>query len=1156
MLHRFVLTCLVALVLNGLIALWGPALRWEGHYPLESWAARIAWMTGLTLVMLLPWAWKALRMRRARQALHRGLTEGEERAQAQEHLIQTSFDTALRTLAQHRITPQGWRKWLPRKLNVYELPWYVLIGPPGAGKTTALHNAGLRFPLQAEGGKGSVAGAGGTRHCEWWFSDQAVLIDTAGRLTTQDSDSQADAAGWMKFLRLLARHRPRQPLNGVVLVLSLSDLQSRGQARELLLGRIRLRLQEVIRELGLCPPVYCLITKMDKLSGFQASFDGLSKEDASQPWGVNLQFGQPLEQELTQTMPQKFQRLVKQLKSLTVQKLELEPALNKRQALFEFQDNLAKFVQTLSDWNQDLFGGDSVFEHPVHLRGVYLCSGLQDGSGLDRLINEHAQWGATVQQSGSRAYFIEGFVQEVLLAERDVVGWVNRVLQRTRGWWWAATLGSLTLGLGLSAGLLHSHANNLKLSQQAQTEALALMSQAAPWTPKTLQLNIELLQWLERASEVDQVKALGAEHWTFGWGLSQAAKLQQVSMSSQQQHLNAALWPLWIKQLELGLDHALRSTDGQAYNSLKAYLMPSHPQHFNAAWLLQHSQQVVQGPAFESWTDSQRQLLLTHLESAMHSGSPAQLPQSSAALVSKARQQLAQTPLEQRILQSLQSEVDLAQINRFDVLQAAGSELAGLVQRASGQPLQSGPEGLYTLAGFRQVVVPKLPQVLAQLQQEAQWVMGESGDALAGDALNRRIRLAYAETYIRQWDGFLRDLKARPFADLQSAIDTARIMATPNSPLKRLLKSISKETRLTGLDDADTQKLADEAANSATRRLGGAVGEIAKGAVKRQLLDQDLIEKRVDDHFRNIHRLFNEGDTAFREVETLMTDVYNRLSATGAAQRGQALPPDPQQFAELIQRAGLQAQPIPPLVAQLAVLGTQKGESARKASLSAQLQPASDQCQKLTAGRYPFLAGANLDVLPADFARLFSPQGLLAQSFDQNLRAEIDTRSPQWQLKSASGNGAVSSAAVAQYQRAQRLTDTYFAQGGRLGFQVELRWASGSPTTDVLKFEYDGRTQQLEPGSDQRITLNWPAQNASGTFQVRLGNEAGLSFKGPWALFRFLDASLVRPGRGAEQLLVSFQLQGRRVDLELNTPSALNPLRIQELRQFRCPGNV
>ncbi len=39
------------------------------------------------------------------------------------------------------------RKASGKRGALYEQPWYVIIGPPGAGKTTALLNAGLNFPL-------------------------------------------------------------------------------------------------------------------------------------------------------------------------------------------------------------------------------------------------------------------------------------------------------------------------------------------------------------------------------------------------------------------------------------------------------------------------------------------------------------------------------------------------------------------------------------------------------------------------------------------------------------------------------------------------------------------------------------------------------------------------------------------------------------------------------------------------------------------------------------------------------------------------------------------------------------------------------------------------------------------------------------------------
>ena len=84
---------------------------------------------------------------------------------------------------------------------LYDLPWYVMIGPPGSGKTTALVNSGLKFPLSHGATPAAIAGVGGTRYCDWWFTEDAVLIDTAGRYTTQDSDATADKQSWLCFPR-------------------------------------------------------------------------------------------------------------------------------------------------------------------------------------------------------------------------------------------------------------------------------------------------------------------------------------------------------------------------------------------------------------------------------------------------------------------------------------------------------------------------------------------------------------------------------------------------------------------------------------------------------------------------------------------------------------------------------------------------------------------------------------------------------------------------------------------------------------------------------------------------------------------------------------------------------------------------------------------
>ncbi len=166
----------------------------------------------------------------------------------------------------------------------------MFIGPPGAGKTTALVNSGLKFPLE-DSGKGAtgIRGVGGTRNCDWWFTDEAVLIDTAGRYTTQDSQAAVDSAAWLGFLSLLKTYRRRQPINGVLIAISLSDLAVLAEAERLGHARtIKQRIRELHDQFAVRFPIYVLFTKADLIAGFVEFFANLGKEEREQVWGMTF----------------------------------------------------------------------------------------------------------------------------------------------------------------------------------------------------------------------------------------------------------------------------------------------------------------------------------------------------------------------------------------------------------------------------------------------------------------------------------------------------------------------------------------------------------------------------------------------------------------------------------------------------------------------------------------------------------------------------------------------------------------------------------------------------------------------------------------------------------------------------------------------------
>ena len=198
-----------ALALAALIWFGGPFVAFGEVRPFESFWVRLA-VVVLLLVGALAWiALIVIRRRKATAALTEALEKEETTGDGA--ALSSAMKDALATLKSARGKGGDY---------LYDLPWYVIIGPPGAGKTTALVNSGLKFPLARGATPAAVAGSGGTRYCDWWFAEDAVLIDTAGRYTTQDTDTKAEKSSWLAFLDLLKTNRPRQPINGVLVAIS------------------------------------------------------------------------------------------------------------------------------------------------------------------------------------------------------------------------------------------------------------------------------------------------------------------------------------------------------------------------------------------------------------------------------------------------------------------------------------------------------------------------------------------------------------------------------------------------------------------------------------------------------------------------------------------------------------------------------------------------------------------------------------------------------------------------------------------------------------------------------------------------------------------------------------------------------------------------
>lgn len=562
------------LMLIALIQWVGPHVSVFNFSPLASTTNRLLLIGALGLWVGLSLGWRFVQRRKqagkpdpasAGQAVE-GLDcpPPSQPIHEQGELLKQKFQQVLAQLK-----PQGTRaRWWQPHTGVTpgrtELPWYVWIGPPQSGKTTALLNGGLRLALQQ-----SAQALARTPWCEWWLSDEAVWIDTAGRMSTQDQDPKMDAAVWGTFLELLRTHRSSQGLHGVLMALSVEDLLGTPEHLAHTLRCMQLRLHELSETLGACPPVYILLSKMDRLPGFEESFRLLPRDAACQAWGIN--FPHPKAQAEAQAMSPIVQEgiahLCQRLSEQCLERLGNEPLLERRKRIFQF---LAEFTRCMSEvctHLEPLLSGGTRFEKPLQIRGLYLSSGTQHTQG---------------HPSGpGRPYFLEDFLHKVVLRESHLAARPSRHAHRQSRLVWGSAAASLLMLGGLVAGWTQSHHLNQEWLSARHDEAVQLQDLARSLSGQQAH-PVEALIPLLSALRQHAFPADTTTPWMQRLGLNQSDSIRTVFLRRYHTLLSDQLSPHIQAELEERLSSELRSPSSRVYPALQAYLMWFAPEHYRA----------------------------------------------------------------------------------------------------------------------------------------------------------------------------------------------------------------------------------------------------------------------------------------------------------------------------------------------------------------------------------------------------------------------------------------------------------------------------------------------------------------------------------------------------------------------------------------------
>ena len=336
----------------------------------------------------------------------------------------------------------GVEKFRAAGKNLYSLPWYALVGEPGSGKTEAIRHCNVGFP---PGLQDQLQGVGGTINMNWWFTNHAVILDTAGRLMFEEVEP-GGTSEWREFLKLLRANRPNCPINGMLLCIpadslikdTAEDLERKG-------AKIAQQLDQIQRALGVRFPVFVMITKCDLINGFREFFEDIKRPDLQHQmlgWSNPAPLDQPFNPEMVdQHLQTVADRLTRRRMGLLLDPVNTEDPSARRadqvDALYAFPRALMTIAPRLRRYLEMIFVAGEWSAKPLFLRGIYFTSSMREGDALDADLAEAL--GVPVEKlpegkvwDRERAYFLRDLFMNKVFREKGLVTNATNAKRRQR----------------------------------------------------------------------------------------------------------------------------------------------------------------------------------------------------------------------------------------------------------------------------------------------------------------------------------------------------------------------------------------------------------------------------------------------------------------------------------------------------------------------------------------------------------------------------------------------------------------------------------------------------------------------------------------------------------------------------------------------------
>jgi len=1153
-----------------LLALFATFIWWVGPklpYPFNSLLVRsiltIILVGGFTVVM----AWLRRTRSRKMDTLVNAVVAPDE-----SEVLKKRFKGAVNTL---KNAEKKGRKGL------MDLPWYIIIGPPGSGKTTLLRNAGLHFPIEDENGSNAIKGVGGTRDCDWWFTDEAVLLDTAGRYTTQDSNENVDRKAWLSFLDLLKGRRRKRPINGIFVAIG-ADVLLSGTVEDIEIhaATIRKRILELYSRLAGRFPIYLLITKIDLVPGFTEFFEPLTSEQREQVFGYTQQVIRDGEEvdKIDANFDGEFELLLRRLSEQMLNRVSDEPDPRRRSLILGFPEQLALARHRMRTLVTHGFAQNN-YQENILLRGLYMTSGTQEGAPIDRMMAGLAKamqidpLAIQINRPKGRSYFIKDFLSKVAFREQDLLGIGYRQAQQRRRVQLASYVGILSLSVLAIAGWTYVYVQERDYVNKAEKSLQAYQREVPPIPVSDVEFERQARNVVLRLDRLQSARKdiSDADPADTTFGLPGDRALVEAVDRSYHAQLNKTLAPMVASSLRTRLqrrDDILQQVE--AFDVFEINLMPTFVRAYAS----------LEDPRKRLASDEGRDAFLDAVMFDLRLRNPAladDLFPHVSEWVNQPRGPSARS-VNQEVLEGGRASLafggdGLGQaraayadwlFRRLYKSDGIRSRALGLVDqiglsggdvfvRRSGRSLNEPIPTIFTRDRFKTFFADDIDEILDSVERDSWIYQTETKQAqrLNRAAAKREITQSYIGDYIQFW----RNLMADVTIQRANRSDVLREISRRPSPLKEYLQIIVSNTQLHTVKPS-----------TGPRRIAGVrIGLANPGSNRR---DSEVTpEIRVTEAFENLAELIGspnaDGEENVGKIDEILVDIRTLANEVAALQAGDTAIGDTTQakrnlegLARDLEGSGSGLDLVVRDIVGTADSGRLRGEISQLAQVYS--QTVLPVCRRKISGRYPFNKNASREVGLRDLEDVFGPNGIMTNFIDTELQGVIDRSLGGWTWNKNVKSLADDSTSLRQFESANRVGQAFFGSGS-LGFIYDVTplELTGDATRSYLSLggeevDFYGQNSKSQRG------IRWPAPDARLELYGSISSQSVIDHDGDWALFRMLDqASLRRTLGGGTSSQVEFRKRGFGVNYRVSTDSIDNPIAgFNRWRSFRCPTKL